>query len=236
VYFHGGGWATGSAAGFAAVARNLARFSGGLAIAVDYRLAPEHRFPGPIDDCLAATRWAFAQAEALGIDPRRVLLAGDSAGAHLALSVALALRDARRADAAAPEPAGVAAFYPCLDPSCDTPSWDALGRGRFLTRERMRWFWEAFLGPKLAARPDARATPWLAEDLAGLPPTWISVAEHDPLRDEGQAFAHDLAEAGVDQQVDFVPGMLHGYLRWRTLVPRQADETVRRACDWLLGR
>lgn len=235
VYFHGGGWATGSVDGFAAIARNLARFTRGVAVAIDYRLSPEHAFPGPVDDCLAGARWAHAQAAALGVDPQRLLLAGDSAGAHLALSVALALRDALITDPAGPRPAGIAAFYPCLDPTCDTPSWDELGQGHFLTRERMRWYWQALLGPKRLARPDGRATPWLAEDLAGLPPTWIATAEYDPLRDEGEAFAHDLRDAGVEVGQQRRPGMLHGFLRWRSLVGADADDTVRDACDWLLG-
>ena len=238
VYFHGGGWATGSVDGFAAIARNLARSMRGVAVAIDYRLAPEHAFPGPVQDCMAGTRWAFSQSEALGIDPRRIHLAGDSAGAHLALSVAFALRDERNAEpqarAAVPNPAGIAAFYPCLDPGCDTPSWDELGRGHFLTHERMRWYWRALLGEKRLARPDAQATPWLADDLSGLPPTWIATAEHDPLRDEGEAFAHDLREAGVEVAQQRCPGMLHGFLRWRSLVPQAADDAVRNACDWLL--
>lgn len=228
VYFHGGGWVTGSIEGFAAIARNLARFSGGAAFSVDYRLAPEHPFPAPLADCVAAARWVQDRAAELGVDPERIVLAGDSAGAHLALSVALALRDAGR------DAAGVAAFYPCLDPACSTPSWESMGTGHFLTRERMRWYWQALLG-RAAARPTPGMTPWLAEDFSGLPPTWIMVAEHDPLRDEGEAFAHDLRDADVEVGFERRAGMLHGFLRWRTLVPDDADGAVRSACEWLLG-
>lgn len=230
VYLHGGGWATGSPDGFAAIARNLARFSGGLVVSVDYRLAPEHRWPAQLDDALAAVRWMREQAAALGVDASRVALAGDSAGAHLALSAALALRDTH--DSGTAPPCGVLAFYPCLDPSCDTPSWESLGTGHFLTRTRMLWFWQALLGPG-AGRPTPSMSPWLAEDLSGLPPIRIMTAEHDPLRDEGEAFAHDLREAGVTVEFERREAMLHGFLRWRTLVGEQADDAIRAGCDWL---
>lgn len=225
VYFHGGGWATGSVDGYATIARNLARFSGGTVVAVDYRLAPEHRFPGPLDDCVAAARWVQDHAGDLALDASRIVLAGDSAGAHLALLAALALRDAGQSCAA------VLAFYPCLDPACATPSWEDLGRGHYLTRERMRWYWRALLGAA-ADRPSPAMTPWLRDDLADLPPVWIMVAEHDPLRDEGQALAHDLRASGVPVGYELQPGMLHGFLRWRALVPH-ADDAVQHACDWL---
>lgn len=234
-YFHGGGWATGSPEGFAAIARNLAVATGGVVVSVDYRLAPEHRFPVPVNDCLGATRWLQENAQALGAraaegeEAPAFLLAGDSAGAHLALSVALVLRDAGR------DADGVVAFYPCLDPSCATPSWQRLGEGHYLTRERMRWYWHALLGDALD-RPTASMTPWANPDLAGLPPVFVAVAGLDPLRDEGLAFARDLDEAGVEVRTLDVPGMLHGFLRWRTLVGAQADDTVRAACDWVLGR
>lgn len=233
VYLHGGGWTTGSPDGFAAVARNLARFSGALVVSVDYRLAPEHRWPAQLDDALATVRWVREQAASLRVDASRIALAGDSAGAHLALSAALALRDAHGPGDA--PPCGVLAFYPCLDPSCDTPSWESLGTGRFLTRTRMRWYWQALLGPG-ARRPAPSMSPWLAEDLSGLPPVWIMTAGHDPLRDEGEAFAHDLREAGVAVGFERRESMLHGFLRWRTLVGDQADDAIRAACDWLAGQ
>ena len=229
VYFHGGGWATGSPAGFAAIARNLARYAGAVVVSVDYRLAPEHRLATIAADCLGAVRWVREQAGALGIEAASIVLAGDSAGAHLALATALALRDAG-------EPVrAVLAFYPCLDPLCETPSWDDLGCGHYLTRERMRWYWGALLGAQ-ADRPGPTASPWLAPDLSGLAPVWIMTAEFDPLRDEGEAFAHDLREAGVEVGAQRHAGMLHGFLRWRTLVPEAADGAVEAACRWLAAR
>ena len=199
-------------------------------VSVDYRRAPEHRLGMLASDCLASVRWVREQAGALGIDAGAVVLAGDSAGAHLALTAALAMRDAGE-----PASRAVLAFYPCLDPSCETPSWDELGRGHYLTRERMRWYWRALLGAQ-AERPPASASPWLAADLSGLPPTWIMTAEFDPLRDEGEAFAHDLREAGVEVGFERRAGMLHGFLRWRTLVRDDADGAVEAACRWLAAR
>ena len=208
VFAHGGGWTFGSIDTHDGTARTLAGFSGCTVLSVDYRLAPEHPFPGPLDDVLAAV--AFVQAGGLGagVDPARIALAGDSAGANLALGAMLALRDAGK-----PMPLTAALFYGCFAPIFETPSHRRFGDGSYLLGSaNMRWYWANFLGNADFDRAPAHAAP-LTADLAGLPPLYLNAAGLDPLLDDTLMLSGRLAEAGVRHRFDLWPGVVHGFLR-----------------------
>ncbi|HSD78308.1 MAG TPA: alpha/beta hydrolase [Solirubrobacteraceae bacterium] len=207
VYFHGGGWVTGDLDTHDQPCRFLAREAGVLVLAVDYRRAPEHRFPAAADDALAAFRDAVARAGELGADPRVVAVGGDSAGGNLALVTALAARDD-----GGPRPALVAPVYPVTDLSSKHPSYALFGDGFFLTEAHMDWYRAHYLGGDEAAARDPRASPLLAPDLAGLPPVLLVTAGFDPLRDEGEAMAARLREAGVAVAQRRHPGLIHGFV------------------------
>jgi len=200
VFFHGGGWVLGDLDTHDRMARALALAAGAGVLSVGYRLAPEHPFPAALEDCLAATAWAARQAPA-----ERLAVAGDSAGGNLAAAVAQAARDR-----GGPAIAFQLLIYPALDAACDTGSFASEGAGYRLTRELMAWYWSRYL-PEPAARRDQRACPALAGDLRGLPPALVLTAEHDPLRDEGEAYAARLLDAGVPAAAVRYGGQVHGF-------------------------
>jgi acetyl esterase len=205
VYFHGGGWVIGDLETHDVLCRQITAEAGLEVVAVDYRLAPEHKFPAAVDDAWAATRWVAANAGRLGVDPRRIAVGGDSAGGNLAAVVALLARDA-----GAPAIAYQVLLYPVTDGRTDTASYRDCADGYLLTRDGMRWFFDHYLkSPADAA--DWRVSPLRAGSLAGLPPALVVTAGFDPLRDEGDAYAARLREAGV--RVDHVcyGGMIHGF-------------------------
>ena len=207
IFVHGGGWTFGSLDSHENEIRHLALSSGAAVLGIDYRLAPEHPFPAPLDDVLAAV--AAVKAGVLGdrIDPARLALAGDSAGANLALGALLALRDAGEATARC-----AVFYYGCFAPIFDTESHRLWGNGMFgLSSERMRWYWKNFLGGTLEDAP-VRAAP-LHADLAKLPPLYLVAAGLDPLHDDTLLIAERLKHAGVRHQVETVPGVIHGFLR-----------------------
>jgi acetyl esterase len=210
VYFHGGGFVFGNLDTHDAVCRALAKASGAVVISVDYRLAPEHKFPAAVDDSYAATVWVAANAEKLGIDARRIAVGGDSAGGNLATVIAMRCRDA-----GGPTLAAQVLIYPVTDVSTfETGSHRELGEGYFLTRAAMEWF----TGHYLASADQKRhpeASPLLAPNLRGLPPALVITAEFDPLRDEGEAYAQRLQQAGVPVTVSRYPGMIHGFVSMR---------------------
>lgn len=206
VYFHGGGWVLGDLETHDVICRALACRSRAVVVAVDYRLAPEHQFPAAVIDCYAATKWVSDHADRLGIDPRRIAVGGDSAGGNLAAVVSLQSRDE-----AGPHIALQVLVYPSTDlSSFDTPSCREFGEGYWLNLSLMEWFREQYL-----ARPeDARcvhASPLLAPNLQGLPPALVITAECDPLRDEGEAYAKRLREAGVPVRQTRYAGMIHPF-------------------------
>jgi acetyl esterase len=209
------------------VMRLLALESDAAVIGVDYRLAPEHPFPAPLDDCVAAVRWIRAEAAGLGIDPDRVVLAGDSAGANLALASLLSLRDAGDLPVQ-----GGALFYGCFWRRFDTPAHARFGDGSWrLGSAEMRWFWQHYLGD--SATPDPRAEP-LHADLGGLPPLLLTAAALDPLYDDTIELDRRLEAAGVARQLEVYPGLVHGYMQWtprcaaaRAAV-RDAGQAIRR--------
>ena len=205
VYYHGGGWVVGDLDTHEAPCRFLARETGLAVLAVDYRRAPEHRFPAAVDDALAAFRWASAESARLGVPPGRIAVGGDSAGGNLAAVVALlATREG------GPRPRAQLLIYPVTDLSTKHPSYRLFADGFFLTERDMDWYRGNYL-PDAATALDPRASPLLAPDLHGLPPAVILSAGFDVLRDEGEAFAKRLAEAGVPVTHRRVPGQIHGF-------------------------
>jgi acetyl esterase len=207
IYFHGGGFVFGNLDTHDAVCRSLAKQSGAVVVSVDYRLAPEHKFPAAVEDCYAAVTWVAANAERLGIDAQRIAIGGDSAGGNLATVVAMRCRDA-----GGPPLVAQILVYPVTDLSSqDTPSHRECGQAYFLTSAAMSWFNGHYLPSKdLARHPEA--SPLLAPNLADLPPALVITAEFDPLRDEGEAYATRLREAGVPVTVSRYPGMIHGFV------------------------
>jgi acetyl esterase len=210
VYFHGGGFVFGNLDTHDAVCRALAKESGAVVISVDYRLSPEHKFPVAVDDSYAATVWVAANAEKLGIDARRIAVGGDSAGGNLATVVAMRCRDA-----GGPALAAQVLIYPVTDSSSlETGSHREFGEGYFLTSAGMEWFTGHYLTSADQKR-HPEVSPLLAPNLSGLPPALVITAEFDPLRDEGEAYANRLKEAGVPVTISRYPGMIHGFVSMR---------------------
>jgi acetyl esterase len=206
VYLHGGGWVVCDLDTHDNACRFLAREAGVLVLAVDYRLAPEHRFPAAVDDALAAFRFGAENASDLGADPQAIAIGGDSAGGNLAAVVSqLTVSDG------GPAPAFTLNLYPVTDLSEKRESYRLFGEGFLLTAAQMDWYRAHYL-PDEAAALDPRASPLLADDLSGLPPTYIATAGFDPLRDEGEEYARRLREAGVPVALKRHPGLIHGFL------------------------
>jgi acetyl esterase len=212
VWFHGGGWVVGTLDTFDPICRALAAAVPAVVVAVDYRLAPEHRFPAAVEDCYAATLWASRNAAALGGAQQRLAVAGDSAGGNLAAVVALGARDR-----GGPAIAFQLLVCPVMDAAMDTASYREKADGYYLTAAGMRWYWDHYLGGADGLAADA--SPLRAAFAGGLPPALVVGAEHDILRDEGEAYAARLREAGVDARAIRVPGMVHGFFRWRSVTP-----------------
>ncbi len=208
VWLPGGGWATGTLDGYDAVARALAVDCDRQVLMVDYRLAPESRVPAALDDCTAALARIAREARAFGIDPRRIVLGGDSAGAHLAIGVA------RRLPRLA---AALVLAYPVTDARMLHPSYGRYAEGFYLSAAQMAWYWQQCL-PEGADLADPDLSPLLAHDLPTLPPTLVVTAECDVLHDEGLAFAGALSNAGVAHAYLEEPGMIHGFMRFRGLL------------------
>lgn len=225
VFMHGGGFMQGSPETHEDVAREIARGTRHVVVSVDYALAPELPFPAGLEDCVAALRWTFAEAGALGIDAARVAVGGDSAGGTLAAVLCQLARGA------APAPSGQMLFYPMTDTDLARPSYVENADGPIVTTAGCAAMLDVYV-PDRALRADPRVAPLRAADFAGLPPAFVAVAEHDPLRDEGLAYAERLAAAGVAVELDRGKGMIHGYLR---ALPFAAASRLRlaRACAWL---
>ncbi|MFC3711829.1 alpha/beta hydrolase fold domain-containing protein [Sphingoaurantiacus capsulatus] len=229
VFFHGGGWVLCSLDTHDNVCRGLSAGTNAIVVSVDYRLAPENRYPAAIDDCFAATQWAAANAASIGGDPAKIAAAGDSAGGNLAAAVALRARDS-----GGPALVGQLLVYPVTDyPSDAMPSYAENGEGYGLTRPSMEFYWEQYLGESPADAP--YAAPLRASDLSGLPPAFVITAEYDVLRDEGEAYAGALKAAGTDVEVTRYAGVNHGFFSMAGLVTA-ATQATEDACAWLKAR
>lgn len=204
LWLHGGGWVIGDLDTADATARALANRSGAVVVSVHYRRAPEHRSPAALDDCVAALTWAVQEADLLGVDSNRVAVGGDSAGGHLA-----ALLCHRVRDEFGPEIDFQLLVYPVTDLTLSHPSIDENAEGYFLDKDTLVWFVDSYLGsqdPK-----DGAVSPLLAESLADLPPALVITAEFDPLRDEGEAYADALRDAGVVVESTRYDGQIHAF-------------------------
>jgi acetyl esterase len=221
VWFHGGGWVVGTIDTYDPLCRALAASVPAVVVSVGYRLAPEHRWPAAVEDAYAATRWASGHAAELGGVQHRLAVAGDSAGGNLAAVVAVGARDR-----GGPPVAFQLLVYPVLDAAADTASWGEFADGYFLTAAGMRWYWDHYLGGADGRAPDA--SPLRAAFFGGLPPALVIGAEHDILRDEGEAYAARLREAGIAATASRYPGMVHGFFRWRA-VTGAADAALQEA-------
>ena len=225
-FFHGSGFVVCSLDTHDAMCRNLCQGIGCVVVSVDYRLAPEHKFPAAPDDCLAATRWVESNASALRGDSTRIMVAGDSAGGNLAAVTALRIRDE-----GGPRLAGQMLIYPVTDYyQPGTPSMTENAEGYGLTRQGMIWFWDHYVrGPADGVHP--HASPLRAPTLAGLPPALVVTAEYDPLRDEGEHYADALRKVGVPVEMKRWPGMNHGFFFFPGIVDA-SGAALDDACAW----
>lgn len=205
VYFHGGGWVIGDRDVTDLRCRLMAEWGKCLVVSVDYRLAPEHRFPAALDDSYAATVWVAEHAAELGADASRLAVAGDSAGGNLAAAIALIAREK------GPQIIFQYLVYPVVDCDFTRGSYIENSEGFGLSRQTMQWYWDQYV-PTHEDRLNQLASPFRAQDLSGLPPTLIITAEYDPLRDEGEAYAERLYDAGVPVQLIRYEGMIHGFI------------------------
>jgi acetyl esterase len=208
VWYHGGGWTTGSLETGDILARALCNGTPAVVVSVDYRLAPEHRWPAATDDALAALHWVAAHIDELGGDPGRIALGGDSAGGNISAVVAQTVRDSE------PHHAAQILLYPVLDLDIELngryPSLQENATGYYVTLDELRWCVQNYLPPGIDAR-DPRISPALHPDLAGLPATVLAVAEYDPLRDQGIAYSESLRAASVPVTLHEGLGLIHGY-------------------------
>jgi len=224
VFFHGGGWVIGNLDTHDVVCRKLAHEGELIVISVDYRLAPEHRFPAAVDDAIAATKWIAANASQLGVDASRLYVGGDSAGGNLAAVVALNAREN------GPAIAGQLLVYPATDFARTHPSHSEPETSILLTHTVITWFADHYLNG--ADINDWRASPARAKSLAALPPAYVLTAGADPLRDEGDEYAERLKRAGVVVAYRHFPGQFHGFFTMGKLL-NQANVAVSEIAAWL---
>ena len=204
LYIHGGGWVLGDLDTHDATCRALTNATDRMVISVDYRLAPEHTFPAPLEDCYTALEWVFDDAAAMQVDTDHVAIGGDSAGGNLAAAVALLARDRD-----GPSIERQVLIYPVTNHAFDTPSYDENAEGYMLTKGAMEWFWDHYLENEIDGK-HPYASPLLARDLEDLPPATVTTCGFDPLRDEGAAYAQRLEEAGVPVNYVNYDDAIHG--------------------------
>lgn len=218
VFFHGGGWIVGGIESHDSIAADICGATGAAVISVEYRLAPEHPFPAPFEDSYAAVCQVAAEAKRFGIDRARIAVCGDSAGGNLAAAVTLAARDR-----GAPNIVSQVLIYPVLGIDFDLPSYRQNENGPLLTRNAMIDFWNHYVAGGLS-KSSCYAAPLLADTLAGLPPAYISTAEHDPVRDDGRVYADQLRAGGTPAEYRNAPRLVHGWLRARYVSSDAAQE------------
>ena len=229
LWFHGGGMVLGDLDRADATARHLCIRSGCVVVSVDYRLAPEHKFPAAPNDCYAATKWAAENANSLQIDQNRIAVGGDSAGGNLAAVVALMARDM-----AGPTLVHQLLVYPMSDYNFDTKSYLENADDYSLTRDTMKWFWDHYLAKEQDAT-NPYAAPLRASNLEDLPPALVITAEYDPLRDEGEAYAKRLEAASIQTTCSRYEGVIHGFFGMPSMIDKgnvaitQAAEALKSA-------
>ncbi len=218
VYYHGGGWVVGNIETHDAVTRHLAKSLGGIVVSVDYRLAPENPFPAAVEDAYAALQWVSENAESIGGDSTRIAVAGDSAGGNLAAIVSLRARDRK-----GPKILYQALIYPATNLArLDTESHKNFSEGFFLTGEAIGWFRSLYV-PNPEDRLKQETSPLLAQDHGNLPPGLVITAGFDPLRDEGEAYAEKLRQAGVPVDLKRYDGMIHGFISFIGVIDQATD-------------
>ena len=214
MYFHGGGWVLGDASTYDAFMRRLVHGTGAAVVFVEYRRSPEEHYPAPLEECYAATQWVAEHGRELGLDPSRLAVAGDSAGGNMATVVCLLAKER-----GGPRIAAQVLIYPATGSDFDTPSFHEFGQGYFLTAEVSRWFWHQY-APDRSADKEPTACPLLAslDQLKDLPPALIMTAECDILRDEGEAYARKLMQAGVTVTCTRYLGAIHAFMGANALI------------------
>ncbi|MEO1957418.1 MAG: alpha/beta hydrolase [Methylophilaceae bacterium] len=218
IYYHGGGWVCGSIDAYESLGRGLSKEASAIVVLVNYRLAPEHPFPTPVDDCWDALLWVDANREVFNGQNLSIVLSGDSAGGNLA--AVITQRSTERDHA--PRVALQALIYPATDTELDTPSSLSEENQLLLCREDMAWFWNQYVGSS-ADRSDSEMAPVRSNNLAKLPPTLVITAQHDVLHDDGQRYVEKLKAAGVDVQYLDAEGETHGFMCLYGIMP---------SCQW----
>lgn len=227
VYYHGGGWVIGSIEMTDASCRMLANQTGRIVISVDYRLAPEYKFPVPVEDCYAALRWACENASTIHANASNIAVGGDSAGGNLAAVVAMKARDE-----AGPVIAAQVLIYPVTNLDYTTGSYEKFQQGFGLDRELMKWFGNHYVASK-EEQTHPYVAPLLADDVSNLPPAFVITAENDVLRDEGLAFAKRLQDAGVQVESILEAGLVHGYFSNVLLFSDRIEAVISKMAQFL---
>lgn len=222
VFYHGGGWIQGDLETHDQPCRLLANASGGLVLSVDYRLAPEHKFPAGVDDCLAAFRWVRDNAADIGADANRIAVGGDSAGGNLSAVVCQQMALAGEAG-----PMFQLLLYPATDSRLATRSFGLFADGFFLTRERIKWYLGLYMDDFENQKTDLRFSPINSEDLSDQPPAFVITAGFDPLRDEGHNYHQRLLAAGVASDYLQYDGMIHAFINMAGVLPQGVDALTR---------
>jgi acetyl esterase len=212
IFFHGGGFVIGNLETHDRLCRAFANAAGCAVISVDYRLAPENKYPAAVDDAYAVTKYVAEHAAEFGIDPNRIAVGGDSAGANLATVMCLLSRDR-----GGPRLKFQLLIYPFVDQFDQSPSMQEFAEGYFLSRAGMDWFRESYL-PSREAGMEPSASPMYAKELRGLPPAMVVTAECDPLRDQGEAYARKLQDAGVPVELKRYEGMIHVFMQFAAVL------------------
>lgn len=226
IYYHGGGWVLGDLESVDVPCRLIVNRADCVVVSVDYRLAPEHKFPAAVEDAYSAAKWLAKNAESVNVDSSRIAVGGDSAGGNLAAVVALMARD--KGDLSI---IYQMLIYPVTDYSFKTDSYTKNAEGYLLTKEDMIWYWNHYLRHEDDGK-NPYASPLQAENLSGLPPALVQTAEFDPLRDEGEHYAERLKESGVFVEAKRYNGMIHGYF-WMSGVLDQGKECIEQAANSL---
>ncbi|KKK36885.1 esterase [Mesobacillus campisalis] len=227
VYYHGGGWVIGDLATADASCRMLANKTGRVVVSVDYRLAPEFKFPVPVDDSYAALQWVSEHAAELNGNASNIVVGGDSAGGNLAAVMCIKSRDEK-----GPAIAGQVLIYPVTDLSYDSGSYEEFKEGFGLDRDLMIWFGDYYIRNQDDAK-HIHVAPLLAEDLSNLPPAYVLTAEADVLRDEGEAYAERLRQAGVRVETSREPGLIHGFFTNMAVFPEDIKGSIDKFATFL---